>query len=222
MARLLLVHGLGGTGATMAPLAAELIALGHEAADITLPGHGTDPADLVGCSWQQWLDTVAVVADHFRADVVVGQSLGGALALALAARAGDGSARPVVAINPPAADPDALDGLEWRRVRGHHWVDGAPLEDGEVGYSTLPIGALIEMTNGILTTDLSRVTVPVLLVTSALDEVVDPDSATIVAASVGGPLDRLVLATSGHCAVLGPERSALARGVHDFVCTLAL
>ncbi len=222
MARLLLVHGLGGTGATMRPLATELIALGHEAADITLPGHGTDHTDLVDCTWSQWLDAVAVVADHFRADVVVGQSLGGALALALAARAGDGSAKAVVAINPPAADPDALDGLEWRRDRGHLWVDGAPLEDGEVGYTTLPIGALIEMTGGILTTELSRVAVPVLLITSALDEVVDPATAHVVAASVRGPVERLLLANSGHTAVLGPERAAITRAVHDFVCTLGL
>lgn len=217
MARLVLVHGLGGTGATMGPLADDLRALGHVVVAPTLPGHGTTPEDLVGRTWAQWLAAVRAAVADGGADVVVGQSMGAVLALAAAEDLAG-----VVAINPPAADPDALDGLEWHRSRGHDWIDGPPLADGEVGYTTFPINALIEMVAGTLATDLAAVTVPVLLVTSALDEVVDPASADTVAVSLGGAVQRVVLSNSGHVAVLGPERAAITRAIDEFVCTLAV
>ena len=219
MARLLLVHGLGGTAATMRPLADDLAALGHDTTVVTLPGHGTDPTDLAGTTWSDWLAAVAGAAHDHAATVIVGQSLGAALALAVA---GEGGCAAVVAISTPAPDPDALDGLEWRRSRGHEWVEGAPLADGEVGYDRLPISALLAMTNGVLLTDLSRVTVPVLLVAGALDDTADPASSEIVAESLGGPVQRLQLLRSGHVAALGPERDLLSRAVDTFVCTLDL
>jgi carboxylesterase len=219
MARILLLHGLGGTGATMQPLADLLTALGHTTFAPTLPGHGTDPAHLTGTTWGDWLAATHATAQQHRATVVVGQSLGGALALALAAR---GDCAAVVAISTPAADPDALDGLEWRQSRGHEWVEAAPLADGEEGYDRLPISALIAMTSGVLATDLAAVKVPVLLVTGALDDTADPATAELIAGALTGEVRRLVLPRSGHVAALGPEQHALSRAIDSFVCTLGL
>ena len=140
--------------------------------------------------------------------------MGASLALAVAARGGCSA---VVAINPPAPDPDAVDGLEWRQSRGHDWVDGPPLADGEVGYARLPISALLEMTNGVLLTDLSAVTCPVLLVSSALDDVVDPAGAEVIAQALGGSVSRLTLARSGHVATLGPDVNTLLAAVANFI-----
>ena len=207
MASVVCVHGLGGSAATMAPLVEALRQAGHDADAITLPGHGTTPDELDTVTWREWLDAVPP------ADVVVGQSLGAAIALAVATERPQ--VRAVVAINPPAPDPDALEGLQWRRSRGHEWVDGPPLADGEPGYTRLPIAALITMTAGILAIDLAAVTVPVLIVTSALDDVVDPASADAVAAVLAGPVHRLVLPNSGHVATLGPDRDLLANGIAD-------
>jgi carboxylesterase len=219
MARILLLHGLGGTGATMQPLADALTALGHATFAPTLPGHGSDPTDLTGTTWADWLAAVQATAQQHRAAVVVGQSLGGALALALAAQGGCAA---VVAISTPAADPDALDGLEWRRSRGQEWVDGAPLAEGEEGYTRLPVTALMAMTDGVLATDLAAVTVPVLLVQGALDDTADPATADIIAASISGAVQRLVLQHSGHVASLGPEQPALSHAIDTFLCTLGL
>lgn len=210
MTRILLLHGLGGTGATMQRLVDRLTALGHATHAPTLPGHGTVPEDLATVGWADWI----AAAKAAPADVIVGQSMGASLALALAA---DGLCRAVVAINPPAADPDAVDGLEWRLSRGHEWIDGPELADGEVGYTRQPLTALLEMTNGVLQTDLSTVVCPVLLVTSALDEVVDPAGADVVAESLGGPVTRLTLAQSGHVATLGSEVDALLAAIADFI-----
>ncbi|MDP2291231.1 MAG: alpha/beta fold hydrolase [Actinomycetota bacterium] len=213
MARILCLHGLGGTAATMTPMVDALVAAGHDAFSLTLPGHDAEPEALHAVGWAEWLAAALVET----VDVVVGQSMGGSLALAVAAR---GGCRGVVAINVPAPDPDALDGLEWQRSRGLEWVDGPPLADGEVGYTRLPVVALLQMVEGSLATDLAAVTVPVLLVTSALDEVVDPFSAELVASSLGGPVERVTLHGSGHVATLGPERDLLTAVIARFVAGL--
>ncbi len=210
MARILLLHGLGGTQATMQPLFDGLAASGHVTHAPTLPGHGTVAEALETVGWADWIRA----ARQWPADVIVGQSMGASLALALAA---ESSCRAVVAINPPAPDPDAVDGLEWRQSRGHDWVDGPPLAHGEVGYTRLPITALLAMAAGGLTTDLGAVMCPVLLVTSALDDVVDPAGADHIATSLGGPVTRLTLHNSGHVATLGPDLDELLAAVVGFV-----
>ena len=212
MARVLLLHGLGGTAATMQPLADGLLAAGHMVHAATLPGHGTQPEALMVASWADWVTT----AQEWPADVIIGQSMGASLALAVGALHG---CRAVVAINPPAPDPDAVDGLEWRAARGHDWVDGPPLADGEAGYTRLPISALLAMTSGVLATDLGAVHCPVLLVTSALDEVVEPASAALVAAALGGAVERLSLPDSGHVGTLGPDVELLRSAIDRFITT---
>lgn len=217
MARVLCLHGLGGTGATMWPLVAALSAADHTVLAPTLPGHGSTPDDLLGIDWSTWLDAAREWPADGPADVVVGQSMGALLALALAA---DGHARAVVAINPPAPDPDAVDGLEWRQSRGHDWVEVEPSSVGETAYERLPIGALLAMHTGALSVQFERVTVPVLLITSEHDDVVDPASSDVVAAALGGPVKRLRLSRGGHVATLDTDRDRLAAAVVTFASRL--
>lgn len=207
MARVICVHGMGGTAATMAPVVERLRAAGHDATAITLPGHGGTPEGLLGVTWADWLDAVCAAVAAHGADTVVGQSMGAALAFAAAAR---GSAGSVVAINTLAPDPDAVDGLEWRRDRGTEWIEVEPSAVGEVALERIPIGALLEMANGVLSTDLGAVHVPVLLVTSAHDDVVDPASSDVVADLLGGPVERLLLPGSGHVASMDVDVDLLA------------
>lgn len=205
-----LVHGIGGTAATMEPLAAALAALGHDVQTVTLPGHGTAEQDLMAVQWADWLGAVPAC------EVLVGQSMGASLALAAAADP-DRSVRAVVAINPPYADEDSLEGLEWQRSRGHEWADGAPLAEGEAGYARLPLAALEQMVRGVIGTDLTRVTCPVLLVTGALDDSADPYLMDLLAAPIAGPVSRLELANSGHVVTMGPDVAALADGIDRFL-----
>ena len=212
MTRVLCLHGMGGTGATMWPIVAACIDAGFTTLAPTLPGHGTGPVDLVDVTWAEWLEA----ARSWEADVVVGQSMGACLALQLAT---ERRCRAVVCINPLVADPDALDGLGWRRDRGQAWIDVTASTVGEIAYDRLPIGALITMTEGIAGIDLSAVDQPVLLVTSVNDDVVDPASSDVIAAALSGDVQRLRLRHSGHVATLDSERHLLQAAIVDFIKT---
>lgn len=210
MARVICLHGLGGTGATMWPIVGHLDAAGNNVFAPTLPGHGSTPDDLVGVTWQMWLDAAA----DWPADVVVGQSMGALLAAALASEQRCSAA---VLINPVAADVDAIDGLEWRTSRGVEWVEVGPSTIGEECYERLPLSALLAMHTGISSVDLEAISVPVLVVTSLGDDVVDPANSDLIANAISGPVERIVLARSGHVASLDVERDMLGRAIVDFV-----
>jgi carboxylesterase len=204
------LHGMGGTGATMWPIVAACIDAGFTALAPTLPGHGGDPADLIGLTWSDWLDA----ARTWEADVVVGQSMGACLALQLAA---EQRCRGVVCINPLAADPDAVEGLVWRQSRGQAWIDVAESAVVEFAYERLPIEALIAMNEGVATIDLAAIDLPVLLITSTNDDVVDPTSSDVIAAALPHAAQRLRLAHSGHVASLDKERHLVQRAIVEFV-----
>jgi carboxylesterase len=214
MARVLCLHGLGGTGRTMWPLVAALSSVRHTAFAPTLPGHGSVPDDLLTVRWSDWV----AAALEWPCDVVVGQSLGGALALAVAA---EGRCSGVVAVNAVPPDPDAVDGVEWRRSRGHEWLEDWPTFPGETAYSRLPLHAVEEMARGAMGIDLRAVTQPVLLVNSAHDAVVDPASADVIAAALGARPNRLVLPLGGHVATLDDDSATLTAAVTTFVDSLA-
>jgi carboxylesterase len=211
--RILCLHGLGGTGATMWPVVGALSNAHHATFAPTLPGHGGDPRDLTDVRWADWLDA----ARAWPADVVVGQSMGADLALALAA---EGACRAVVAINPLAADPDAIDGLEWRMSRGHERLDVGPSTVGEFAAEWLPLAAILAMHQGIATIDLSAVTVPTLIITSANDDQVDPANSQLVAAALGVRAHSVTLQHGGHVAVLDADRDAVCTAVVAFIATL--
>jgi carboxylesterase len=208
MATIALVHGIGGSAATMRPLAELLTARGHDVRSVTLPGHGTVPEDLAASTWGDWLAAVPA------ADVLVGQSMGATLVLAAAAQS---TPRLVVAINPPIGDEDALEGLEWRQSRGHQWLDTPEMAAGDESYTRLPIRALIEMVRGVLGTGLEAVGVPVLLAVGALDDSADPSAIDALASRIGGPVTRLTLPNSGHVATLGPDLPMLVDALEQLL-----
>jgi carboxylesterase len=210
MTRVLCLHGLGGSGATMWPMVAACSDARFTALAPTLPGHGTSPDDLIGVTWADWLDA----ARQWEADVVVGQSMGACIALQLAA---ERRCRAVVCVNPVAPDPDAIDGLEWRRSRGQDWVEVGSSTVGEISYERLPIEAFIAMHDGVAAIDLGAISQPTLIVTSANDDVVDPASSDAIAAALRCTVQRLHLRNSGHVATLGVERDVLQRAVVGFV-----
>jgi carboxylesterase len=113
------VHGFTGSPYEMRYLGAALARTGATVRGPLLPGHGTSPGDLEGTRWQDWAAAVEREVDTMhrrcRRVAVVGQSLGGLLALHLAAR------RPGLAAVAALATPLWLGGLAGHVAR---WLTG--------------------------------------------------------------------------------------------------
>lgn len=85
----LLLHGLTSTPWEVRPVGLALREAGFHAESLWLPGHGTRPEDLAEVSWEAWAAAVTerydrMVGEHGEV-AVLGTSLGGTLALWLAA-----------------------------------------------------------------------------------------------------------------------------------------
>ena len=216
----MVVHGFGGTPHSVMPITTAIHAAGHPTVAPKLPGHGTSVDDLAERTWAEWLAALDEVADELarRTDsiAIIGQSMGGTLALQLATMRPD--IRGVATINAPALppDPDVMEHLEGMIERGRTLQPaGDPdLRDPEAhdsAYAEQPRAALLEMSRGagIVHDLLASVTVPVMVVTSDHDGVVDPANSDAIAAGVSGPVTRLRLPNSAHIAALDLDRDLL-------------
>jgi carboxylesterase len=109
------VHGFTGTPYEMRYLGEQLARAGIGAHGVLLPGHGTTVEDLDARGWADWTAAVERAYDALRARcdqvAIVGQSLGGLLALHVASR------RPDVAAVASLAAPLWLEGLSARVAR---------------------------------------------------------------------------------------------------------
>jgi esterase/lipase len=81
----LLTHGLTSSPYAMRHLAAFFQQNGFRVMVVLLPGHGTQPGDLLEVSWQEWAKTVAYGAYKLAEEVdevyLAGYSIGGALSV---------------------------------------------------------------------------------------------------------------------------------------------
>lgn len=82
---ILLTHGLSDSPYFMRHLAACFQANGFRVMALLLPGHGTQPGDLLEVSWQEWAKAVAYGTDRLAAEVdevfLGGYSAGGTLSI---------------------------------------------------------------------------------------------------------------------------------------------
>jgi carboxylesterase len=209
----LLVHGFTGSPASMVPWGKHLAEQGLGVAVPRLPGHGTSWQELNRTTWADWYGEVDRAFEKLRANsdqvVVGGLSMGGALALRLAADRGRDLSG-VVLVN-PAVRTRRKDVLALPVLK--HLVPSFPgIADDikkpgvqENGYSRTPLRAADSMMRGWkqLIADLPRVTQPMLVFCSAEDHVVDTSSAEAIRASVSSrDVTERTLENSYHVATL--------------------
>ncbi len=224
----LLCHGFTGSPASMRPWALSLNEQGYAVSVPRLPGHGTRWQDLQRTTWQDWYDEITRAFEKLRADndkvVVAGLSMGGALALRLAADKGR-DVEGLVLVNPAVN----IDRWDVKLVPVLKYV--VPATPGvandikkpgvdEHGYSRTPLKAVHSMLQGYkaLCPDLARITCPVLFFRSVEDHVVDPSSSRII---LGGLSSRDVtermLEDSYHVATLDNDAPAIFEESAGFV-----
>lgn len=223
----LVVHGFTGNPASLRPLAEALAGEGFAVELPRLPGHGTRWEDLQRTTWREWAGEAAAALDRLagrtRAQVVVGLSAGGALALHLAA------ARPelagLVLVNPFLFSTDPrlrLLPLLQRAVPSVPGVGDDIAKPGgdEKAYSRLPLRALasLRQLQGEARRALPGIRVPVLVLTSRQDHVVEPENSRVVLAGIGSAdREHVWLERSYHVATLDHDADLVAERTAAFV-----
>ncbi len=223
----LLSHGFTGSPASMRPWGEALAARGYGVEVPRLPGHGTTWREMNRTGWADWYGELERafedLASRHDTVAVCGLSMGGSLALRLAAEHADRISA-VVLVN-PAVNMDRKELVVLPVLK--HVLPGLPgigndiKKPGvtEASYDVTPLKALHSMLVGwrALVPRLGDVTAPVLLFHSTDDHVVDPSSKGIIGAAVSGGYTERTLADSYHVATLDNDAETIFDESAEFI-----
>jgi len=221
-----LSHGFTGSPHGLRAWAAALAEAGFAVRMPLLPGHGTTWQELARTRWTQWHD--ALDAAYLELDgecdrvFVAGLSMGGALALRIAAT------RPVagvILVNPGLAidDPRApLAGILKLVLKTTPAIANDILKPGmdEGAYARTPVAAAHELNKMFKDTIrlLPRISAPVRVFRSSVDHVVSDASITALRRGLrNAPLTLTALENSYHVATLDNDAEQIFEGSVDFV-----
>lgn len=220
----LLIHGFTGAPTEMRRLGDFLAAQSYTVSGPLLPGHGAEPAHLNQVRWQDWAgavdDAFGELAGKVRHVFVAGLSLGGLLALHLAAHQPavcglllyapgllvterrlplTAVAKYVLPLLPKneLANSDLVDPEAFNRI----WC-----------YETYAVGGASQLwrTQRAVRRELSRVTQPIVVFQGKGDRAVRPESPQVILDGVRSTDKRLVwLSNSGHNLLVDAESEAI-------------
>ncbi len=223
----LVLHGFTGNPGSMRALAERLAAAGHTVDLPLLPGHGTVVEDMIPTTWTDWLATAeahyAALAERCEQVVVVGLSMGGALTAWLGSVHEDIAG--LVCINAVVTVPPGMrEAVTEVLATGADRMDGigsdiADPDAVESAYAATPLAPLLSLFEAADTLGdrLSRITAPILIVTSTQDHVVPPDNSDVLAAAVSGPVERLRCERSYHVVTQDYDKELVFDATVDFV-----
>ena len=208
----LVLHGFTGNPGSMRGVAEALAAAGFHVEMPLLPGHGTTVDDMVPTRWADWAGAAeaaySTLAARAQRTVVVGLSMGGALTLRIGADHPEVAG--LVCINPATQPqpPEVVAMLQGMVDAGTELMpaigsDIADPDAHESAYDATPLRALLSLVgDGLapLAGEYPRMRIPLLLMNSPQDHVVDPGQAEFLAANYGGPVERITLERSYHVA----------------------
>lgn len=223
----LCLHGFTGNPNSMRGVAEAFGAAGFSVELPRLPGHGTTIEDMMTTGWADWTGEAEAAFQRLAARtdriVVAGLSMGGSLTLWTAAHHPEVAG--IVCIN-PATQPQPPEVMEMV----HAMIDeGTEVMPGigsdiakpgvvETAYDGTPLRPLVSLVAGVV--DLAprypSITVPLLLITSRQDHVVDPAQSDYLAEHYGGPVERILLDDSYHVATLDHDRELIEQRAVEF------
>lgn len=228
------LHGFTANPTGTRPLGQRLAAAGYRVEVPCLPGHGTTPRDLATTRYADWYAAAERLVAHLAATadavVVIGHSMGGTIALDLAARQPT-TVRAVVTINPQilarsgllaAVAPVVSRVVPYlpRALAGLPTDDLVRSDVEEHAYGVIASRAaqslLAELPR--IRAQLLDVTQPLLVVRSRVDHTVDPANARAVMELVGSPdLDEFVCERSYHVPLLDHDARAVEERILAFL-----
>ncbi|MFE6776152.1 alpha/beta hydrolase [Streptomyces sp. NPDC057702] len=224
----LVCHGFTGSPQSVRPWADSLAARGYTVSLPLLPGHGTRWQDLAVTGWQDWYAEVdrelGRLTERCERVFVCGLSMGGTLALRLAARHG-AAISGLVLVNPANRMRDtgsALLPVARHLVSSVKGIVSDIAKPGryELGYDRVPLQAAHSLRRffRIVDAELAQVTQPLLVLHSPQDHVVSPvDSARIMARVSSTDLTERLLERSFHVATLDHDADLIFADTHAFI-----
>ncbi|MDX3527921.1 alpha/beta fold hydrolase [Streptomyces sp. ID05-39B] len=229
---ILLCHGFTGSPQSLRPWARNLAGHGLTVSTPLLPGHGTRWQDLALTGWPDWYAEadreLRALRERCARVFVAGLSMGGALALRLAARHGD-AVEGVVVVNPAnkvhGLSAPAL-AVARHLVRTAKGVVGDIAKEGvrETGYDRVPLHSAHSLRTFLRLVDgqLPQVTQPLLLLRSVRDHVVPAaDAARILSRVSSTDVTEVLLEQSYHVATLDHDADRIFEETLAFIGRLA-
>lgn len=221
---ILLSHGFVGTPQSVREVGELLNRYGYTVLAPRLTGHGTNIYDFEEAKYTNWLEDLENAYHQLKETCseifVVGQSMGGALCLNLAAKYPE--LKGVITINAAMHVP-AFD--VYRNATGPRFIpEGAPdIKDTsaqEITYDSVPLSAVHELQKILDLTieELAKVEIPVLTLTSVEDHVVPPTDSELILEKVSSQLKgQIVLKNSYHVASLDFDKEKIAQFSQQFI-----
>lgn len=228
----LLIHGFTGTPKEMHWLGEHLANEGYTVLGPRLFGHATEQRDMIRARWSDWVASAAdgyhLLHDVCSQVVLMGLSMGGALALYLGTRfpvAG------IVAMSTPYVIPNPLMrhlrpivpliSRVWRyAAKGpSDWRDPEAAE-GHLDYRGYPLRAAAELDDLLaeMRRGLHRLTAPALLIYSRGDQAVDAEHTRAISKNLtSSEAEILWVENSGHVITRDAEREVVFAAAADFV-----
>ncbi len=219
-------HGFTGSPLSVLPWAEHLARLGFAVEVPLLPGHGTDWRQLAKSGWKEWYGcferSYLALAGRTESTFVAGLSMGGAIAMRVAAR------HPVAGlalVNPGLTFYDRrvrfVSMLKYVMPTTDPIVEDEPTaeatDDGD--YSRTPLAAVHELRKLFQSTrrSLPSITAPAVIFVSAVDAVVPPNSVGLIKRHIRSrELQIVPLPHSGHVATLDIDAPVIFDQSTDF------
>ncbi|MCQ2001264.1 alpha/beta hydrolase [Arthrobacter zhaoxinii] len=222
----LLSHGFTGSPVSLAAWARYLADRGYAVSLPLLPGHGTSWQELQRTPWQRWYEEYesAYFTLRERTSCVVsgGLSMGGALALRLAARqpvAGVAVVNPGLTFGDPRARYSGVLKYFLKSVPAIGNDIRLPGQD-EGAYPRTPVGAVHQLRQLFRDTaaSLPAVTAPVLAFRSRVDAVVPESSMEVLRRRLlNAELEVVPLENSYHVATMDHDAPLIFERSHEFI-----
>ncbi len=231
---IVLVHGYMAAPMEVRELADYFGELGYWVYVPRLKGHGTAPEDLAGRNYMEWVESVEegyVIMKNICDKVFVGGfSTGAGLALDLVTRVNDVAG--AFAVAPPMKLHDISSKLvpavdTWNKLMEKVRLGGAKKEfienqpeNPHINYRRNPIAGIRELERlmDALAPKLPEIKLPVLLVQSRLDPVVDPKGSRMVFDRLGSEdKEYFIFNFDRHGILLGDGAARVHRAIGDFV-----
>ena len=226
----LLLHGFASTPPELRGIGEALAAAGFRVFAPALAGHATTPEALEPTGWREWAESAAAALEALEREcpavAVVGQSMGGTLALHLAATRSE--VRAVVTLAAPLwlrdwrlrVLPAVRGAMRWHIPSSDVDLYHPEAIDELLSYPRRPTRSLVELTRLCrrVRRELPAVLAPTLVLHGGRDGVVDPTNADEIVGRVSSPVRALYrLERSGHALSVDVDRDVAARLIVDWL-----